>query len=162
MNKAGERLGGATLFELVLVLLLLSLGLFTLLPRLDGTGHVSLQVQAEQFRRDVSRVQFLASSQGTRLRLAVEDGAYAVHCVAPTACAGDAVADPETGAPFQVQLGQGAVFAASSALDFDGLGRPVDGAALVAATTTFVLSRGGHVAQVQVLPLTGFAQVATP
>jgi type II secretory pathway pseudopilin PulG len=151
---------GASLFELVLVLVLLSMGIAAVAPSLSGVGDAALPVQAEQFRRDLSRVQLLATSRAQRLRVSAGGNTYQVLCVLPVSCAGVPVPDPETGGAFAATLQQGAEFMSATQLDFDSLGRPTEGGALKTTPTAFRVQRGSHGVDVVVLPLTGFAQVA--
>jgi type II secretory pathway pseudopilin PulG len=151
---------GASLFELVLVLVLLSMGIAAVAPSLSGVGDAALPVQAEQLRRDLSRVQLLAASRAQRLRVSAGGNTYQVLCVLPVSCAGVPVPDPETGGAFAATLRQGAAFTAATELDFDSLGRPTEGGALKTTPTAFRVQRGNHGVDVVVLPLTGFAQVA--
>ena len=161
-RSVGVQSAGASMVELVLVLLLVSLGLGAWLPRVEGFGDASLKVQADHFRREISRIQLMASSLGLRLRLATSGSTYSVSCIAPASCAGNAVLDPETGEPFVTSLESEALFATAGVLEFDGLGRPVDGSGLLASATTITLTRGRHSARVEVLPLTGLAQMVRP
>ncbi len=145
-----------------MVLVVLAVVAGVAMPRLVGVADAGLNVQAEHLRRDIARTQLMASSQGLRLRLASSGSTYLVSCIAPASCAGNAVLDPETGEPFVTGLENGALFVTAGVLDFDGLGRPVDGSGLLASATTITLTRGSHSARVEVLPLTGLAQVAMP
>ncbi len=151
--------GGYSLLELTLVLVVLALGAGAVAPRIAGVADAGLNVQADRLRRDISRVQLMASSQGMRLRIVSAGSSYAISCIAPVSCAGNVMVDPETGEPFVIILERDVLFSSNGVLDFDGLGRPVDDAALVAATTSIALTRGSHAAKVEVLPLTGLARV---
>lgn len=153
---------GYSLLELTLVLLVLAVVTGAAMPRLVGVADAGLNVQAEHLRRNIARSQLMASSRGLRLRLATSGSTYSVSCIAPASCAGNAVLDPETGEPFVTGLENGALFVTAGILDFDGLGRPVDGSGLLASATTITLTRGSHAARVEVLPLTGLAQMVRP
>jgi hypothetical protein len=111
-------------------------------------------------------VQALALGWGVRLRVAVSaDGtSYSVTCRtalarAPCIAVGDTVVDPATGQSFTVTLAGGAISPASSVLDIDSLGRPVDNTGLLSSNPamTYTLSGGGRWATVEVQPITGFA-----
>jgi type II secretory pathway pseudopilin PulG len=151
---------GFSLLELTLVLLVLALGGALIGPRSAALDDASLNIQAEQLRRDLSRVQLLAASRAQRLRVSAAGNTYQVLCVLPVSCAGVPVPDPETGGAFAATLRQGAAFTAATELDFDSLGRPTEGGALKTTPTAFRVQRGSHGVDVVVLPLTGFAQVA--
>lgn len=151
---------GFTLLEMVLVVGLLGLLAFALVPRLSALGDLGLNRQAEQLRRDISRVQLMATSQSQRLRLAVvTDGYSVVACSDPSTCSGTPVNDPQTGAAFAVTLTDEVAFPGASQIDFDSLGRPAQAAGLLETASLLTLQRSGRSVQVEVLPLTGYARV---
>jgi prepilin-type N-terminal cleavage/methylation domain-containing protein len=150
---------GFTLLEMVFALALAALLSVAVLPRLAGLGDVGVNQQAEQLRRDISRVQLLALGQAQRLRLSVTSTGYILTCLAPTSCEGQPVSDPQTGQPFVVTLSDGTDITGPSTLDFDSLGRPVGATGLLQSSSDFTLARGNYRIRVVVLPLTGFARV---
>lgn len=151
---------GFSLLELVLAVLLLAVLAVVLVPRFSSLGDARLNHQAEQLRRDISRIQLMATSQTQRLRLIVSSSGYSVvACSAPSTCGTVAVSDPRGGGSFAVALNSDVVFSAAVVLDFDSLGRPTDAAGLLGVVTPLVLERGSHSARVDVLPLTGYARV---
>jgi hypothetical protein len=87
-------------------------------------------------------------------------GSYSVSCVTASGtppCNSSPVLDPATQASYQVMLEPGLTLSGPGfTLDLDALGRPRNGAALVAATATFTISGGGIARTVTVAPLTGF------
>jgi prepilin-type N-terminal cleavage/methylation domain-containing protein len=157
---------GVTLVELVTVLVLVSVVSATVVLNIGAQGQHSVTVQADQFRRDLSHIQLLALSRGTRLKLTVAAGSYSVCTAATSTCnAASAITDPATGAAFDVALTDGVQFTAGhgSSYFFDSLGRPASaatGATLVTTTTTFSLNGVGRATAVDitVLPVTGFAR----
>lgn len=121
----------------------------------------SLQ-QAERLRNDIRHMQMLALTWGQPLRLATAAGSYSVACVSAGAAPCDAspVIDPATGRAFLVPLEAGLTLSGPGfALDFDALGRPKNGAALIVANATLSVSGGGTVRSVLVQPISGFATV---
>lgn len=145
---------------MVLALVLLAVLSFVLVPRFSTLGDAGLNHQAEQLRRDISRIQLMATSQAQRLRLVVSASGYrVVACSDPSTCGTAPVTDPQAGASFDVALSGGAAFSAPSQLDFDSLGRPANASGLLAAITPLTLERGNRSVRVDVLPLTGYARV---
>jgi hypothetical protein len=120
-------------------------------------GDGGVNQQAEQLRRDISRVQLLAISQARRFRVATTTSGYSVlTCTAPSICSTVPVNDPVSGQPFVVALSGDVAFTTPSQLEFDSFGRPV-AANLLATVTTFTLARASHSVRVEVSPLTGYA-----
>lgn len=121
----------------------------------------SLQ-QADRLRNDLRHTQMLALAWGQPLRLTTAAGAYSVSCVSAGAapCNASPVINPATGEPFSVSLEAGLTLSGPGfALDFDALGRPKNGAALLTASATLAVAGGGAVRNVLVQPITGFATV---
>jgi type II secretory pathway pseudopilin PulG len=156
------RHGGWTLFELVIVLVVLSVLTYVVVRSLRPGETLALQ-QAERLRDDVRHMQTLAMTWNEPLRLNLVAGppaSYFVSCVSGVASApcngAAAVFDPAKGGPFQVQLPSELALAGPGfTLDIDTLGRPKDGANY-APTATFTITGGGVARTAVVTPLTGF------
>ena len=116
--------------------------------------------QAERLRNDLRHVQMLAMTWNQALRVTATANNYSVSCVTAGAspCNVSPVVDPASGSPYVVNLEAGLSLAGPGyTLDFDALGRPKNGAALVAANATFTVSGASVARTVTVAPLTGFA-----
>lgn len=160
---------GISLIELIIVILLVGILSAVLLMNVSAKGQHSVTVQADEFRRNLSHIQLLAISQGTRLNLAVQTNSYSV-CMAADSIGSctppNAITDPATGLPFNVTLTDGAVFTSGTGnYYFDSLGRPVaaaSGTGLVTGTINFNLNGVGRATDVtvSVLPITGFARTS--
>ena len=154
---------GWTLVELVIVLVILGILTFVVVRSLQPAQAQALQ-QAERLRDDLRRMQTLAMSWNQSLRLTIVAGppaSYFVSCVSATAtppCNGAAaVSDPGRAGPFQVQLpSELGLSGPGFTLDVDTLGRPKNGAALIAGNATFTITGGGPARTAVVTPLTGF------
>jgi prepilin-type N-terminal cleavage/methylation domain-containing protein len=162
--------GGFTLIEMVVVIIILGILATTVALHISAQTSHGVVVAADELRRNLSHVQALALGWGVRLRVAVSaDGtSYSVTCRtalarAPCIAVGDAVVDPATGQNFTVTLAGGvALSPASSVLDVDSLGRPVDNAGLLSANPamTYTFSGGGRTTTVAVQPITGLASAS--
>jgi MSHA pilin protein MshC len=162
-----RRSGGFTLIEFVITTIVIGiLSAVVMIGVSARTGHRA-NVQADEFRRNLSRLQLLAISQGTRLKLTVTSSNYSVYCLAniPGICTiGSLIKDPVTQELFSVNLTDGINFSAGlGSYYFDSLGRPVaaaTGASLVTGTSTFSLNdaAGKVTVNVTLTPITGFAQ----
>lgn len=154
---------GFTLVELIITIIVMGILSAVVLTNLNASAQHSVTIQADELRRNLSHVQFMAISQNKRLRLSVNDAGnnYTVTACINAACAVPAaVTDLATGENFSVNLKDNVTFAAAnrnSILDFDSLGRPQVGAVLIAAIRTFTLSGSGNSVSVSVRPITGFA-----
>jgi len=128
--------------------------------------------QAERLRNDLRHIQMMALTWNRALRLTVAAGSYQVCCLdpamgacvidpappPPSPCTADPVIDPATGRPFTVALEAGLALAGPAfPLNFDSLGRPRNGAALIAGNANFDITGAGTVRTVVVAPITGFA-----
>lgn len=161
---------GFTLIEFAMTMVMIGVLSAAVMIKISArTGH-SVTIQADQFRRDLSHIQMLALSRGSRLRLTINANgtAYTVATCTTSNCTNtSALVDPATGQSFGVTLTDGAAFGSANygdVLDFDSLGRPnePDGTLITAnPARTYTLSDGvrGNVT-VTVLPITGFAQTS--
>lgn len=167
-----SRLGGFTLVELVVTMILIGILSAVVINRISAKGQHSVTVQADLLRRNLSHLQLLTISQGLRLKLAIVSGAYTVTSCSPSGCT-TAVTDPATGAPFSVNVttnddgsASGVTFTGGiGSYYFDSLGRPVaaaTGGSLASSSSVFTLSGSGNCVKVTVLPITGFASAASP
>lgn len=124
--------------------------------------------QAERLRDDLRHAQMLAMTLGTPLQIKLGAPAacagasyYVIRCTvaAPDPCTGapdTPIADPrQPGGVFCVSAQTGLALAGAN-LYFDPLGRPKNGAALIAANATFTITGGGVARTAVVTPLTGF------
>lgn len=159
---------GFTLVEFVIVIVVIGILAAVVVTNLGARAQHSVTTQADQFRRDLSRAQLLAISQGKRLKLTVTATSYSV-CLASTATcdATGAMSDPTLDTPsgkFHVALEDPVRFTqGAGTYYFDSLGRPITVAgALLTAAMSFGLNGAGRSndATVAVLPITGFAQIA--
>lgn len=156
---------GFTLIELVIVLIVLAILSSTVILRTSATTARGVTTNADQLRQDIAHMQMLAMTWGVPLRLTVAaDGAsYTVTCRSiGTSCTSLSTppTDPATGARFKTTLTDGVVVSpANATLNFDSMGRPVNGAVLISANPAASLSvtGGGQSMTVSVYPITGFA-----
>lgn len=152
---------GFTLTELVITIILIGIMSAVVINNINAKARHGVTTQSDIFRRDLSRIQLMAISQGKRLRLSVGLGGYTVYECPDAACASPVTVatDTSTGQPFVVTLTD-AAFTASSTLEFDSLGRPQSGGSLVTVVRSYTLSGNGRSVSVTVLPITGFAQTS--
>lgn len=154
---------GFTLQELVMVIVLIGIvSASVVMMNINSSGQHSVNVQADQLRRNLSHLQLLAISRGQRMRLTTTATNYTVAACTTSACTTTTPVsnDPATESNFSVNLTDGVTFTAASQgmLDFDSLGRPQAGGALITVSRQFVLTGSGNNATVTVQPLTGFAK----
>jgi prepilin-type N-terminal cleavage/methylation domain-containing protein len=151
--------GGWTLIELVIVLVVVAILAYFVVRTFQPKEAQALQ-QAERLREDVRHMQMLAITWNQALRLNAAAGNYSVSCVTASInppCNAAPVIDPATGRPYLVNLEPGLTLAGPGfTLDLDPLGRPKNGAALIAANATFTISGASSARSVVVTPLTGF------
>ena len=161
------RESGFTLAELVIVMVVLGILSVAAAINVRGRTQQSVTVRADELRRTLSHLQWLALSGNQRLRLSLKSGGsgYAAYVCTSAACTTTtALTDPMTGSPVDVSLSSDGVTIAVSPnddLDFDGLGRPALSGSLLTASSparTYTLSGGGRSVTVTVQPLTGFAK----
>lgn len=157
---------GFTLLELVITMVFVGILAAVTVTRISALAQHSVTVQADVFRRDLSHIQLLATSNGSRLRLLVNSGGtnYSVVTCTTSACTTTAtLTDPATGANFNVNLTDNVKLTpVSSTLDFDSLGRPQAGGSLITTARSFTLSGSGNCVDVSVRPITGFASSGLP
>lgn len=157
---------GFTLIEFVAVIVMIGILSSAVMTSMQASLQLSVSTQADQFRRNLSHIQLLAISRGSRLRLTVNAAGtnYTVVSCDTSACSTtSAVTDPATGLNFSMNLSDGVTLApTSNTLDFDSLGRPQASGSLITTSParTYTLSGNGRSVQVTVLPITGFAQAS--
>lgn len=163
--KAGTQ-QGVTLIELVTVMIVIAVIGFVSLRVSDPTTF-TVSAQADRFARDIRHIQMLAMSSGQQLQLTTAGTtSYTVVCRNggtnwPCDNA-NPVTDPAIGTGYAVTTQNGVTVSAAT-LDFDRLGRPVDGAGgVLAADTLFTLANpgGAETSTVTVSALTGFPGVS--
>ncbi|HUG76425.1 MAG TPA: GspH/FimT family pseudopilin [Burkholderiales bacterium] len=160
-SPAPRACGGWSLAELALVIVILALLGSLAILRFRPLDVPALQ-QADRLRSDLRHAQMLALTWGQPLRLSVAAGGYSFACVSAGAAPCDAspVIDPASGQPFSVSLESGLGLSGPGfTLDFDALGRPKNGASLIAASATLTVTGGEAPRNVVVSPVTGFALV---
>lgn len=158
---------GFTLVELVIIIVVTGILAAVIVVNFSVKSQHSAVTQADELRRNLSRIQLLAISQGARLKLTVTSTGYSVTSCPTSACTG-AVADQATGLPFTVGPLDDGVTITSGTGDyfFDSLGRPVlaatDATLSPAYTNPLTVNGNGNCIDVTVLPVTGFASSGTP
>jgi len=158
---APRRLAGWSFLELTIVLGMLAILTFFAVRNFYSQEAIALQ-QAERLRNDLRHVQMLAITWNQPLRVTATAGNYFISCVTASASpcnAGPAVPviNPATGKPYAVNLEPGITLAGPGFnLDLDALGRPKNGASLLAANTTYAINGGTTARSVVVAPVTGF------
>lgn len=154
-----RRVGGWSFLELTIVLAVLSILTYFAVRNFYSQEAIALQ-QAERLRNDLRHVQMLAITWNQPLRVTATAGSYSVSCVTAGAspCNAVPVINPATGQPYAVNLEAGITLAGPGFnLDLDALGRPKNGASLIAANATYTISGGTTARAVVVAPITGFA-----
>jgi MSHA pilin protein MshC len=153
-----RRLAGWTLFELVIVLAVLSILVYFVVRSYQPKEALAAQ-QAERLRDDIRNIQMLAVSWTQALRITTAATNYSVSCVTAGAspCNVSPVVNPATGQPYVVTLEPDLTLAGPGfSLDLDTLGRPKNGANFIVANATFTISGGSAARSVLVAPITGF------
>jgi type II secretory pathway pseudopilin PulG len=148
-----------TLLELVLVTALVSLLAFAMIPRFAAVREVELETAARQVAADLRYAQSQAIAQRVRHGVVFDLAAerYTVYRGDPSTPAPDFL---RGGAPLRrgwdgVDLAA-AVFGATSAVEFNSLGAPCDGAGgELAVAGVVVLAGASRTDTVRVHPLTG-------
>jgi len=146
-----NRCRGFTLVELVSVLLILGVVGSGIMLRWTP-GDQSLSAQADLFARNLRHTQAMAMARGVALTLDVQStSTYAITDGVTTVQ--DSASEAQN---FALENG---VTLSIADLTFDSLGRPLNGAALMAAAQSWTLSGESSTATVQIQPLTGFVTV---
>lgn len=157
------------MLELVLVLVILAIAAASASTRIVPDGEYTSRYQAERLAAHLRHAQSLAMRWQERLRVTTAAGNYQITCVngsgaSPCVNAGDVVRDPYISESMNITVEDNVTLSGTPAttLDFDSLGRPLDGAGnLTTAVQDFRLtSPGGVVWSVTVEPVTGFVGVA--
>lgn len=151
---------GFTLVELIMVIVLLAIVAATVSIRWTSAGEHTVPVQADLLAGNIRHLQALATAQGRSLRLNIYSNRYCVTVPPDTDCA-KAIVDPATNQRFTVVLAD-AVTLTGTSTDLDSLGRPNDAGALLAASRIFQLKADSTTWSVSLIPVSGFATVATP
>lgn len=165
---------GYTMLEMAIVLVLLGILGASAALRMTAVSQHDVLDQADVLRRDIARVQAIAMAQGVALRLTAASSGYTVSCLTtasgtPCDAVGKILKDPATGSNVTVALQNGvgllatdANGAAATVTDFDSLGRPWSGAALIASNPAriFRLSAASRTATVALRPISGFTEVS--
>jgi type II secretory pathway pseudopilin PulG len=152
--------------EFIVVTVMIGILSAAVMTNMQAGFRHSVTTQADQFRRNLSHIQMLAISRGSRLRLTVNATGtnYTVVSCDTSACSTtSSVTDPATGLNFSMNLTDGVTLApTSNTLDFDSLGRPQAGGSLITTipARTYTLSGSSRSVQVTVQPITGFAQAS--
>lgn len=150
------RAAGFSLFELVLVLVVVGVLAVYAMPRLADAPEVSLSAASARLAANIRYAQSLAMSRGQRHRVAFTATSYQI-----AGPGGAAVVQPLTtsSAPISVApatLGGYDPPLAGGYIEFDTLGRPyVDAATPLAGSATITITSGGASALVTVAPETG-------
>ena len=150
---------GFSLIELIVVITVSVIIGYFVVRTFQPRDAIALQ-QAERLRDDLRHVQMLAMMWGQPLRVTTAAASYSVGCVTAGAspCNVNPVIDPATGRPYAVNLEPVLTIAGPGfTLDLDELGRPKNGAALIAANATYTINGASIARTVTVAPLTGFA-----
>lgn len=159
------RTRGVTLIELVIVLVIFAILSATVMMSLNSSNQHRVNLRADEFRRDVSRAQLLAISQGIRLRLSTTPTGYTGYTVGSCAnadCTGTItqITDAVTGEAFSADLTGQNIALTPTSIDFDSLGRPQSAGSLRTTDADVIFSGAGHSVTVRILPITGFAFIA--
>ena len=112
--------------------------------------------QGDRLASDIRHMQTISMTQGQRLELDIPASSDRYHV---RDLLGSIISNPVTGQPYTVMLEPGTVLAGTN-MEIDSLGRPVSGATLISAQTTYTLSAGGQSSTVAVAPVSGFVSVA--
>lgn len=164
-----RRPAGFTLVELVITLVIMATLTYLVVRVLSPKQTQALQ-QAERLRNDIRHVQALAMNLNKSLQVK-QSGTVPGSCPANTIywvidctvaaadpCTGapnTPMTDPATGKVYCVAAEAGLGYSAAD-LQFDPLGRPRSGAALIPAAVTLTITGGNPNRDVVVTPVTGF------
>lgn len=118
---------GFTLFESVLVIVILGIISIYAAPKAMNNSAMTLDTQAKMLASDLQRAQLLATTTGKSVYFCAFSNAYMVQIADPstTTCPASLPATPTTLQPVVVTLEQQATLSASpAALRFNSLGQP--------------------------------------
>ncbi len=148
------RSGGFTLIELVAVLVIMAALGTMAMPRF-ALNDATVPAQADQLGRAIRHAQAMAMSQGRALTLDIQSATrYAITDGA------SATPLPGTSSEGQRYTLINGVTLSGADLEFDSLGRPLNGTTLADVTQAWTLTgTGGNTAGVSVQPVTGFVSV---
>lgn len=165
-RKYPRRIGGFTLIELTMVIVIVSVFGAVAVARYHQPTEITASIEADHLARDIRHMQRLAMTWGQTLRLTPAGASYSVSCVTVSAtppCNVSPVNDPavtdDAGNPAFTRTLKESVTVAGAALDIDALGRPVAGGALLNGDTVYTLTGGVETSTVTVARLTGFVSV---
>lgn len=144
---------GFTLFELVLILVLVGIITVSVIPSWNS-AQVNLNRQSDLLARNLRHAQALAIHRATALTIDLSTTAYSVKDGASV------ITDPATGNAFTVTLEDGVTFSSFTDFDLDSLGRPSNGVSLISADTTQTLTGGTRSRVITITPLTGSVSIA--
>lgn len=151
MDKRIQANAGFSLIELIAVMVILSALSALLVPRWSP-GDSTVPAQADRLARDLRHTQALAMSLGRTLTLDIQStGSYRI------ADAGTTLMDP-AGGLLNINLLNG-VTVAGNDIDFDSLGRPLSGGALLNSSQSWTVNGSANSANVALQPVTGFIAV---
>lgn len=118
---------GFTLFESVIVILLLSILAVMVLPKAFDTGAMALEAQARTLAADLQRAQWLATNSGQNVLVCADTSAYIVQIGG--SCPSVLPTLPQSTQPVVVALEKSATFATPlPALTYNSMGQPSSGA----------------------------------
>ena len=148
------RSDGFTLIELVAVMVILATLGAIALPRF-AHNDATVPAQADQLGRAIRHAQAMAMSQGQAFTVDIQSAATY------------AITDRATATPVRDSAGEeqaytliNSVTLAGADVEFDSLGRPLNGAALADTAQSWTLTgAGGNTATVSLQPVTGFVSV---
>lgn len=155
-NPGRGRIAGFSMFELVLVLVIVGVLAVYAMPRLADAPEITLSAASARLAANIRYAQSLAMSRGQRHRVAFTATSYQI-----AGAGGAAIVQPLTAstAPISVSpatLGGYDPPLAGGYLEFDTRGRPyVDAATPLAGGVTITLTSGAASASVTVAPETG-------
>lgn len=158
-NQGRGRIAGFSLFELVLVLMIVGVLAAYAMPRLADAPEVTLSATSARLAATIRYAQSLAMSRGQRHRVAFTATSYQV-----AGAGGAAIVQPLTAssAPISVApatLGGYDPPLAGGYVEFDTRGRPYVGAATpLVGSATITITSGGASASVTVAAETGYVR----
>ncbi len=144
---------GFTLFEVVLVLVLIGIISVAVIPSWNS-AQVNLNRQSDLLARNLRHAQAVAIHRATPLTIDLSAAAYSVKDGVSV------ITDPATGDPFTVTLENGVTFSSFTDFDLDSLGRPSNGVSLLSTDTTQTMNGGSRSRVITITPVTGSVSVA--